>query len=87
MKLLLHSTLQVVERLIILETDQLVLANIEELWREFLFFKDNTLIGAVENYQPWRDSRPFDPHETDERQQLKYKENSEDDHGYGSAYN
>ena len=56
-------------KLIVLETDQLVLAPITDLWDHVaaatgVFSRDqDVIIGAAENYQPWEDSRPTAGHD------------------------
>ena len=50
-------------RILTLETDQLMLADVAELWSHFSLFDgardDEVLLAAPENYQPWMHSRPF----------------------------
>lgn len=57
-------------KLIVLETDQLVLAPISDLWDHMndVFEQDeDVLVSAAENYQPWEDSRPTDRDTSKER--------------------
>lgn len=51
-----------VTRLITMETDQLVMADIAQLWEQFTVFDasdrgEEWLVAAAENYQPWGHSR------------------------------
>lgn len=56
-----------VSRLITMETDQLIMADIEQLWEQFEVFDasvsgdsdrgEEWLVAAAENYQPWAQSR------------------------------
>ena len=64
--------------LIVLETDQLVLSPIEELWDHLFLDKMGIFrrpdmgiwMGAVENYQPWMDSRPNETPSKDGRNET-----------------
>jgi hypothetical protein len=47
------------KKVITMETDQLMLTDITELWSMFSQFDEDDLIAAAENYQPWKNSRPF----------------------------
>jgi len=48
------------DKIMSIETDQLMLTSVHSLWAEFDGFGPDTLVAAAENYQPWGDSRPFE---------------------------
>ena len=56
---LISSQWLIPNQIITIETDQLILEDIRELWDQFNLFDVDDIIAAAENYEPWRKSSEY----------------------------